>query len=142
MRRPMIGTVSHGTLRTEDLMGAFLYELTWQGVPRTAAMNDADDMLQRWEDGEPDGGHEFAPDVLEALQDELNATAPDYVYFGAHEGDGSDFGYWPSWDALEEDKRCGLALEVASAPEYIAVISDHRNVTLYRVILEELWSTV
>tara|TARA_Y100000310_G_scaffold275814_1_gene292541 strand:+ start:92 stop:355 length:264 start_codon:yes stop_codon:yes gene_type:complete len=41
-----------------------------------------------WTDGSADMD-------LEELCDVLNDLAPGDHYFGAHEGDGSDFGFWP-----------------------------------------------
>lgn len=47
--------------------------------------------------------HEYADDMSEdemlthllgALFDALDEVAPDGMYFGAHPGDGSDFGFW------------------------------------------------
>ena len=38
--------------------------------------------------------------LLEELTDLLNEHAPAFTYFGAHEGDGADFGFWIDWDAI------------------------------------------
>ena len=45
---------------------------------------------------------EDAAYMLEELFDILNSYAPDGYYFGAHPGDGSDFGYWKMEDWHEE----------------------------------------
>lgn len=42
-------------------------------------------------------------DVLELLFDSLNGVAPDGTSFGAHEGDGSDFGFWQYEDETGDE---------------------------------------
>jgi len=94
------GTISHGTLRNEDLIPAFLEELrrvdpasagqfTDDGDPRT-------DIL--WENiaDIPDHLQEFASEMVSELIETLNDAAPEGMYFGALEGDASDFGFWES----------------------------------------------
>ena len=49
--------------------------------------------------------HEFldkAANLISEVQDELVLAAPKGMYFGAHWGDGSDFGWWP----LDRDGNC------------------------------------
>ena len=75
------GTISHGTLRAEDLIPRFYAELS----QNEKAKYDAID----WEPMDGDA------EKLDHLHDELNRNLPVGVYFGAHPGDGSDFGYWP-----------------------------------------------
>lgn len=73
-----IGTVSAGTLRTVDLIPAFEREL---GLPLSdLAGLSAEDLADRVDD----------------LVDRLNDVAPAGCYFGAHWGDGADFGFWPA----------------------------------------------
>jgi hypothetical protein len=38
---------------------------------------------------------------IEWLFDSLNSLAPEGFYFGAHHGDGADFGFWPSEEGGE-----------------------------------------
>lgn len=99
------GTISHGTLRTQDLIPAFLDVLRihnpeayqqimipdagFSALPSYAQEDDSSD----WWDSEDAGW------LLESLFDALNELAPEGYYFGAHPGDGSDFGFW----ACEED---------------------------------------
>ena len=79
---PQIGTISHGTMLPEHLIPAFMAELP--AVHRLRI------------DYEQHGYHESeADDILEMLFDELEHIAPEGTYFGAHPGDGSDFGFWP-----------------------------------------------
>ena len=93
----MIGTVSHGTLQPRDLIPAFISALEdvcpdshlsvtsrWEDVIRRAA-----DL--GWDEIDP----EDADYLLDDLFNALDAAAPEGAYFGAIEGDGSDFGFWP-----------------------------------------------
>jgi hypothetical protein len=80
-----VGTVSYGTLRPEDLIPVFVNELRRLG--HAATHFDAEWLVENPED---------AAWLLADLFDALNDVAPDGTYFGAHEGDGADFGFWRS----------------------------------------------
>lgn len=154
---PPIGTVSHATMRTEDLIPEFAYILEKYAPERYESLRaeyaslfeemDAED-FEDFED------HESASYLTGALFEELDAIAPPYCYFGASEGDGSDYGFWPSIESLEEDARYKEGvIKVADTSEvpddwrdYVMHVSDHGNVTLYEIVdsgnLEEIWSVV
>jgi len=153
MTKVRLGTVIHGTLRTEHLILAFLEELEaidrdradsfWERIPAEAF----EDLENEW------WSSEEAYWMVEELFDVLNEFAPPYCYFGALEGDGSDFGFWIDRYAFEEAVENGEILRVSELPdnapegyEYIAVVTDHGNVTLYHRNahgeLEEVWSVV
>lgn len=159
-----LGTISHGTLRGADLLEAFadaLDTLTKRAVD-AAELSGSDardafklileaeecvaelDTLESVPLNDPDvsSAHERAGDLIEALTDALGEYAPPYCYFGAHEGDGSDFGFWYMPDALDEAERDGELIKAECVPEFVAVISDHGNMTLYRVTATELWGIV
>ena len=95
---PVEISVSHGTLRNQDLIPAFLeavshlapavYEQMTMGIPEELREKPEDNDDHEW------WYTETAYWVLEQLDDVLNDYAPDGYYFGAHEGDGSDFGFW------------------------------------------------
>ena len=150
-----IGSVSHGTMREEDLIPTFLTELEYQlkhGPSVSRATRKAHYELLRakvddqsyWESDEP--GYD-----LEVLFDALNEYAGPYFYFGTHPGDGSDYGYWLSegFDdefvsvAEWEDEyptakgNCCFTLKVMDSadipPRYrgeVLIVTDHGNMTL------------
>ncbi len=93
----MVGTVQagtkiHGTLRNTDLIDAFSRELFRLGgfdaydefvhlhVPLGFSLQDAE--------------NELGSQIVSELFDALDELAPEGMYFGAIEGDGSDFGFW------------------------------------------------
>jgi len=93
------GTVSHGTMRPQDLIPAFLdcladvwpeaYEgyMVYPFPPVPSYVMDEGDDSEWWTSD--DAGYR-----LESLFDQLDEAAPEGYYFGAHEGDGSDYGFW------------------------------------------------
>lgn len=133
-----LGTISHGTLRACDLACAI--------VDALRAMEDDDsDLLadlDRVASGDAaDDADDIVGDGIYALQ----AYAPPFCYVGMHEGDGSDLGVWFSHDAFEDACREGDVLQIGDSSdlddmspqdvvtyEYVAVVSDHGNMTLYR----------
>jgi hypothetical protein len=90
-----IGTISHGTLRIQDLLRAFASEIErndadkWRGIICEARYfaDEIDKDVSR----NVDDAWNLYDDMLILLQD----YAPEDHYFGVHEGDDSDFGYWP-----------------------------------------------
>ncbi len=91
-------SLSHGTLRNYDLITCFLdlidetpeymQMLASPGSPVHPAGARLMDKNDPW------WGSEEACDFLSMLFDVLDYYAPEGYYFGAHPGDGSDFGYW------------------------------------------------
>ena len=163
-----IGSISHGTLRTEDLLPAFIDELTRLGgtlpgdlecvkhmeytnLPSyaTSAPEDEDNPFWQSEDAMWD---------MEALTDALQECCPPFVYFGAHPGDGSDFGFWPDMEALEEALRFAHNHGDVTAVRgekvirdctcedcnhgILVQVNDHGNVPVMDMDRNELWSCV
>ncbi len=104
-----IGTVSHGTLRPIDLLDTFERLLTRLDPEWVAGMSEDLRIARNAFDGTYAGDSSYSADdtvqadeagqaTLDALIDRLDELAPDGVRFGAHEGDGSDFGFWPVED--------------------------------------------
>lgn len=149
-----IGSISHATLRTGDLLEAFAFELERLngkravGAPHSALHILISDALE-WDEDKADPD-DTGPDMVAELIDALGEHAPPYCYFGAHEGDGSDFGFWPSWDAIDEAVGDGDIAKVADLAELdgraeseALVVSDHGNATLYvRDGWREVWGIV
>lgn len=146
-----IGTISHGTLKTEDLLTAFADaleklvkndpEMTGEGslALRMVSIKDARHLVQLSEElGDAwDGNHEeMALDTLDSLREWLDQYAPPYCYFGTTEGDGSDFGFWPSMESVNEAVQDGELTRVNDPSEVTpegecVFVNDHGNVTLY-----------
>tara|TARA_R110002020_G_scaffold167780_3_gene356256 strand:- start:721 stop:1023 length:303 start_codon:yes stop_codon:yes gene_type:complete len=91
---PYAGSISHGTLRPEDLIPAFLSVLSDLDPASAAKIRRRFyPFTEGWYDSEE------ALWALEDLFDALDACAPKNYLFGSHEGDCSDFGFWqaPQW---------------------------------------------
>lgn len=146
---PPIGSISSGTLRTEDLLSAFSdYCRDYGGREGRKLYREYDKMTMEEVEGE-EGGY-----LLEEMTECLENAAPDFVYFGTLEGDGAEFGFWPELFGLEESTR-GKNPEVlkvndtADIPKgyfgHVMQVNDHGNVTLYWKSarkLREIWSVV
>ena len=147
-----IGSLSWGTMRNQDLIPVFLDELRDLGgneiahnlltacdIKKGTLLSAMDD------DGHAFWGSESNHYLMEYLFDALNEYAPEYCYFGAHDGDGSDYGFWPSLDGMDDDGdvlMCGDGRDETPIPEYILHVNDHGNTTLYRIKLETVWEIV
>lgn len=83
-------SISHGTMRSEHLIPEFLgvlkiyapnkYDAYVKANPEVLDLNGLDDETLGY--------------IVEELFDALNDIAPEGTYFGAHPGDGSDYGFW------------------------------------------------
>lgn len=98
------GSIIHGTHRAQDLIPAFLTalsvhdpaayaQLVANGGTVPAYVQDEGDDSEWWDS-------EDCAWLLEQLFDSLDDAAPEGYYFGAHPGDGSDFGFWEIEDNL------------------------------------------
>jgi hypothetical protein len=130
--KPRIGSISHGTLRTLDLLDTFVSEIQRSRLTKAQRklVNDCKRVV-RLEADDEEAGH-----YLDELFNVMDELALPYMYFGAHEGDGSDFGYWPSIESIQEDMR---TRELANADKVsddftgLAVeVNDHGNMTLFQ----------
>jgi hypothetical protein len=131
-RKASVGTVSHGTLRTADLLICFASELDYlRGNDDATKLVDSLPTIGSDDETEIDDSRQESIELLETLFDELNELAPPYCYFGAHEGDGSDFGFWPSMDAIDELPRIKNEEGETLPDEDHCYVNDHGNVTVY-----------
>jgi len=108
------GSISTGTLRKEDLIQTFMNTLEGLVEELSLSVECMDSALAQQKVVTEVGGYQelmgaierrmeqegyFDGEVsywdLEELFDALSEFCPDNHYFGAHEGDGADFGFWP-----------------------------------------------
>jgi len=153
-----LGSISTGTLRTEDLLPAFTYtmgELTHNPISNTSKYpNEAmaklwDEAIhligtnQWWTIDPEDSG---VDGLLDDLTDALNELCPPFVYFGTLEGDGADFGFWPDIDGIQEIvniAECDASQGISCPDDGVIVqVSDHGNVTVMDMERNVLWSVV
>jgi len=127
-----IGTIRHATLRNEDLLESLSDELALFGTHAK--------LVQEAQNIDPDSEH--AGEVVFELMDALNEHAPSYCYFGAHCGDGSDFGFWPDIDAIDELPRVSDPADVDGMNEDCVFVNDHGNVTVYNADGAIIWDCV
>jgi hypothetical protein len=146
MKYAQFGSISSGTLRTEDLLESFADELEYQLKRQTrsfkrkayrALINEARRVNPEGED---------ASCVVDELQDALQDFSPPYAYFGAHPGDGADFGYWvddmDNFDGLRVDDTSEVPADYSGE---VLHVNDHGNMTLYTARkgkLREVWGIV
>ncbi len=94
-----VGTVSHATMRWEDLIPAFtdfLHEI-WRGEVFTKEECPDQHLAGKTADRFYGDLNEIVGDLFDAIEEYV----PEGYYFGAHPGDGSDYGIWP---VEEEDE--------------------------------------
>jgi len=137
------GSISHGTMRPEDLIPSFVWELR-RLAKRAGRVREFAPLIKDAENT----SEEDAPDILDELFTALEEFAPPYGYFGAHEGDGSDYGFWLYRHALDEFD----GLKVSDTSEVprgysgeVMHVNDHGNATLYNYVrgrAYEVWSIV
>jgi hypothetical protein len=153
-----IGSISHATMRAADLIPRFLDELESQRPLSRVHRKLVRDIKRNLPEGVLGGKHEDYFDTedatwdLEALFDALNEYCLPYFYFGAHPGDGSDYGYWLSEGFADDFEQDGNGIKVNDTSEVpagytgeVLHVSDHGNLTLYSARngkLTEVWGIV
>lgn len=168
-----IGSISSGTMRPEDLIPAFIealdnlkeelslslkvgasFEETEDVKQRVSQLDDLLADIEQNQHKIPNyfDSEDAMYDLNETLFDALQEFAPPYCYFGSHPGDGADFGFWPSQDAIDDATYDGESLAVSDLSEVpndyvgdVIHVTDHGNTTLYVAEngeLTELWAFV
>ena len=131
-----LGSISTGTLRTEDLIPAFRAALEATGNQGALALHEAP-VDER--------------DELATLEIALQEACPPFIYFGTLEDDGADFGFWPDMDRLNEELQWerdhypddSVPDELTLDDDGVIVqVSDHGNVTVMDMERNVLWSVV
>ena len=148
-----LGSISTGTLRTEDLLPAFAYTLgalAHNPISNTSVFK-SEAMAEIWQGAidiinTPDDIHLDIHEVIDELQDALQEYCPPFVYFGTLEGDGADFGFWPDIDGIQEIvniAECDASQGISCPDDGVIVqVSDHGNVTVMDMERNVLWSVV
>jgi hypothetical protein len=157
-----IGSVSCATMRAEDLIPCFVSELESQHPLHRAHRKlvrdikrrmDADDVAESCASADHESYYQSDESSydLESLFDALGEYCLPYFYFGAHPGDGSDYGYWLSEDFQDSFESDGglIVNDTADIPRAytgeVLFVNDHGNMTLYsasRGRLREVWAIV
>ncbi len=115
-RTYVFGSISHGTMRDVDLLDSFSDTLEHLSTSNCGKLYIKDiikearkykNFLIKHEDKLYKPHHEKIRESIfetisyiinEDLFNALNEFAPPQYYFGAHPGDGADYGFWPSED--------------------------------------------
>lgn len=146
----IIGSISSGTMRPEDLIPVFLSTLEDLDPERAKQIREDKEnkLVFEWLDDTDNDKPEAADYLLDELFDALNEYAPPYFYFGSHPDDGADYGFWLSED-FEQDFEGLKVKDTSEVPaDYtgeVLHVSDHGNPTLYDAEngkLTEVWSLV
>lgn len=131
-------------MRNEDLVPEFVWQCNHlrltkderQFVRQVEALIN-DEHAEKYYNGE--WQDEDVNEDLTKLFDILDAHSPPFTYFGASEGDGSDYGVWVSDEALRNAQDEGELAKGEELPNafkakrpYFLVVNDHGNMTLYR----------
>lgn len=148
-----IGSISHGTLRDQDLAQAI-----YDALRSTGDRKDSDLIMRElFHVANGDDESEFASEIVNDGIDALSDYCPPFCYAGMHEGDGSDLGIWPDLEALEAAVADGdvikigdladldsLAVSELRGANMAMLVNDHGNVTLFElhIAAKAVWDCV
>jgi hypothetical protein len=140
-----LGSIINGTLRKEDLIPTFIYELLQLDSDNSLGL----ELQNKIDNGDYDFDSEDAGYDIEAIMDEFeNLMNIPYVYFGTLDDDPTDFGWWV--DVPEPNDFDGMIVEdLSEVPDnydgLVMHVNDHGNTTLWESEegnMTELWSVV
>lgn len=131
-------SVSHGTMRPQDLIPRYMDVIRdtpeYLQIMHVVPSHALEDGEAAWWDSEA------AASFLEDLTDTLADYAPEGYYFGAHPGDGSDYGYWKNTETVTkptvDDKKkfvvtltmiynATVEVEATNADEAVEYVQDN-----------------
>jgi len=164
MKYAEMGSISSGTMQPADLIPCFLDELKSLAMENNnkedlAFVDEVQGRIDASGDDENQEGKTINDDYfesedsdfdLEGLFDRLQAYALPYFYFGAHPGDGANYGFWLS-EGFEYDFEGKKVSDLSEIKEEdwnqeILHVNDHGNTTLYfcnnKGELTEIWAVV
>lgn len=143
-----IGALSSGSFHMEDLLNAASEGLKTLIDFGYATQHELQTLIDDAEgvDSDDDDAADVLDDVVRAIEEHT----PPYVYYGGHEGDPTDVGFWISWESVEDDRRSGELMEYDDVtPSYSGLaidVNDHGNATLYDVkrgkAVKTIWEVV
>jgi hypothetical protein len=149
MKYASFGSISHGTMRPEDLFPTFADELDHQLKQQPKSfkrrqyrerINEAKKFFRLTTDQQGQ--------LLDELFDALDDFAPPYAYFGTHPGDGADYGFWLH-EGFDQDFDGLKVSDTSEVPDdytgEVLHVNDHGNCALYSAEngkLTEIWSVV
>jgi len=144
MTRVQIGSISTGTLSDLDLLDSFADELE-RLDDQSTLVKQARALMYEFSQASAHSPQleTEATELVNEFMDAFSEHAPPHVYFGTLEGDGADFGFWPTGEPFELcdlvdtptgwfDNDCLVYVE----------INDHGNVTVLDINHKEIWSAV
>jgi len=138
-----LGSISTDTLLIEDIFPAYLDQLD-KLSPNSPLSKE---VWAYMETGALLEEHENAWGIVEQIDLLLNELCPPFVYFGALEGDGADFGFWPDMDGLRDATGDGSFEQVFGEHELsehgiIINVTDHSEFVVMDMERNVLWSVV
>lgn len=122
-------TVSWGTHRPDDLIPKFLAVLKEYGKEAYDKYVSENPEVEDWKmlDDETKGW------VVDELFDLLDGIAPEDCYFGAHPGDGADFGFWQVDESKRKDSKKSES-DTADAEQVFTDMADSLGISDRSVI--------
>ncbi len=144
---PQIGTVSEGTMRDEDLIDTFASELSYHMKRMRLGRDQRSRYNELLKDAREPDAADNCEDIVGALFDALNEIAPPHAYFGALDGDGACYGFWP---IVDNDEIPKIAEGDPIGSDWwggdVYLVNDHGNVACgyvnKRGVFKPYWSVV